>query len=108
MAWRYRLAGWRVVGRNVRIGHDEVDIIAERGGRVRFVEVRFVGRARPVTPQEAAPPRKRRTMARAAARLAASSRWRGRPAEVELAVVYLSAFGWPCVWRTRMPLDEAQ
>lgn len=32
--------GWRVVDRNYRFGHREIDIVARRGGIVAFVEVK--------------------------------------------------------------------
>ncbi len=32
--------GWQILGRNVRVGGGELDIIAERHGYVRFVEVK--------------------------------------------------------------------
>jgi putative endonuclease len=36
----YRLRGWRVVGANVRVGHQEIDLILRRGRRLLFVEVK--------------------------------------------------------------------
>jgi putative endonuclease len=39
-ARHYRLRGWRVVGANVRVGRDEIDLIVRRGRRLRFVEVK--------------------------------------------------------------------
>jgi putative endonuclease len=35
-----RRAGWKILGRNVRIGRGELDIIAEDGGELVIVEVR--------------------------------------------------------------------
>ena len=32
--------GYRVTGRNVRVGHDEIDIIAENESRIVFIEVK--------------------------------------------------------------------
>ena len=32
--------GWRILGRNVRVGGGELDVIAERNGFLRFVEVK--------------------------------------------------------------------
>ena len=33
-------AGWRILHRNFRLGHKEIDLIARRGGTVAFVEVK--------------------------------------------------------------------
>jgi putative endonuclease len=32
--------GWDVVGRNVRVGNGEIDLVVRRGGALRFVEVK--------------------------------------------------------------------
>jgi putative endonuclease len=34
------LRGWRLVGANVRVGRNEVDLIVRRGGRLLVVEVK--------------------------------------------------------------------
>jgi putative endonuclease len=39
-AWRLRLAGLRVVGRNVRVGGREVDLLGRRGGLLVVCEVK--------------------------------------------------------------------
>lgn len=39
-AWWLRLKGWRILARRVRTPVGEVDLIAERGGLVAFVEVK--------------------------------------------------------------------
>jgi len=39
-ARHYRLRGWRVIGANVRVGRDELDLIVRRGRAIRFVEVK--------------------------------------------------------------------
>jgi putative endonuclease len=36
----YRLRGWRILGMNVWAAGNEVDLIARRGRRLRFVEVK--------------------------------------------------------------------
>ena len=44
-AWLYRLLGYRILGANVWIGGYELDLVARRGGRLVFVEVK--GKAGP-------------------------------------------------------------
>ncbi len=39
-ARHYRLRGWRVIGANVRVGRDELDLIVRRGRSLRIVEVK--------------------------------------------------------------------
>jgi putative endonuclease len=42
-ARHYRLRGYRILGANVRSGGNELDLIARRGGRLVFVEVKERG-----------------------------------------------------------------
>jgi putative endonuclease len=58
-------AGYRVLARNWRAGHSEVDIVALHGGTVAFVEVK-TRRPGPERPIESLTPRQRRTLRRAA------------------------------------------
>jgi len=44
-ARHYRLRGYRILGANVRAGGNEVDLIARRGRRLVFVEVKESARA---------------------------------------------------------------
>ena len=39
-ARHYRLRGWRIIGANVRVGRDELDLIVRRGRSLRIVEVK--------------------------------------------------------------------
>jgi putative endonuclease len=39
-------AGWRVLARNYRFGHKEIDLIARRGRTVAFIEVKTRARLR--------------------------------------------------------------
>src|SRR3954470_12698154 len=39
-AWRLRLAGYRIVGRNLRVAGREVDLVARRGGLLVVCEVK--------------------------------------------------------------------
>lgn len=42
-AWWLRLQGWRIVGRRVKTGRGEVDLVARRGRTLTFVEVKTRG-----------------------------------------------------------------
>ena len=67
VAWRYRLRGYRLLARNVRAGGVELDLIARRGRRVVFVEVKEKRGPRYGDPLEAVDERKRRRLRRGAA-----------------------------------------
>lgn len=58
-------SGYAIRGMNVKVGGYELDIIAERDGRIIFVEVKTRG-ADGTDPLEAVDGRRRRRMARAA------------------------------------------
>ncbi len=62
----FRLLGYEIVGRNVRVGGGEIDLIAEKGDWLIFVEVRFRSATRFGSPVETLRGRKARAMARAA------------------------------------------
>ena len=55
--------GLRVIERNVRTRYGEVDIVAEDGGTLVFVEVKTRRSAAFGTPEESITPRKRRRLA---------------------------------------------
>lgn len=61
-----RGCGYRILGRNVRVGRDELDIVAEDGAVVVFVEVRTRVLTRDAL--ESVTPKKQRRVLRAAAR----------------------------------------
>ncbi len=42
--WRLRICGWRIVARNWRGPTGEIDIVARRGAKLAFVEVKARGR----------------------------------------------------------------
>jgi putative endonuclease len=58
--------GWTILGRNVRSGRREVDIIAEKGGILAFVEVKCRRNGRYGHPLEAITAAKREEIARVA------------------------------------------
>jgi putative endonuclease len=64
-AWRLRLAGWRILARNLRLPQGEIDIVARRGAVVAFVEVKT--RAEVAIAVEAVTARQRWRIRRAAA-----------------------------------------
>ena len=65
-AWRLRLAGYRMVGRNVRVAGREVDLLARRGGLLVVCEVKARRTVRFGTPLEAVGPHKRQRLREAA------------------------------------------
>jgi putative endonuclease len=65
-AWRLRLGGYRVVGRNVRVAGREVDLLARRGGLLVVCEVKARRSLLFGTPLEAVGPHKRRRLREAA------------------------------------------
>ncbi|MFM2301885.1 MAG: hypothetical protein RLZZ84_1621 [Pseudomonadota bacterium] len=40
-AWYLRLTGWRIMARRVKTPRGEVDLVARRGRRIAFVEVKW-------------------------------------------------------------------
>ena len=62
----YRLRGWKILGANVWAGGNEVDLIARRGRRLRFVEVKEKRGPDFGDPVEAVTPEKQRRVRRAA------------------------------------------
>lgn len=68
MAARWlRDRGWTIRARRFRFGHRDIDLVAERGGTVAFVEVKTRRGARLADPVEAVGWQKRRELARSAA-----------------------------------------
>lgn len=66
-AARYLVAhGWRLLGRNVRVGRGELDIVARRGAVLAFVEVKARRTHTCGAPEDAVGARKRRQVARLA------------------------------------------
>lgn len=77
LAWAFlERRGWRLLGRNVRLGPLEIDLVIERDGTVAFVEVKTRRTTTPGGALEAIGPRKRADLVRAARTWA---RTRGQP-----------------------------
>lgn len=61
-----RRSGWRVLHRNYRLGHKEIDVVARRAGTVAFIEVKGRRGASCGHPLEAITAAKRREIERVA------------------------------------------
>ncbi|MFA4964657.1 MAG: YraN family protein [Thermoleophilia bacterium] len=80
--------GWRLLGRNVRIGRGELDIVARHGSALVFVEVKARRTRACGSPEDAVTPLKRRQVARLAELWLAARPWALRGvAEVRFDVV---------------------
>ena len=64
VAWHYRLRGYRILGRNVRAGGVELDLIVRRGRRLVFCEVKLRHGPSFGDPLEAVDERKRERLRR--------------------------------------------
>ena len=64
--WYYRLRGYRILGTNVWAGGNELDLIARRGRKIVFCEVKSKGGAGRGDPLEMVGPEKQRRLRRAA------------------------------------------
>ena len=73
----YRLRGWRILGRNVREGDSEIDLVARRGDIVAFVEVKTRSAGSMGEPWEAVDPEKRSRVMRGATRFVRRHRLAG-------------------------------
>ena len=67
--------GWRLLGRNVRVGRGELDIIARRGPVLAFVEVKARRTRTCGAPEDAVGSAKRRQVARLATLWLAARPW---------------------------------
>lgn len=81
VARRLELEGFTIVGRNVRVGRDEIDIVARRGGLLVFCEVRSRSGLPTFSPAETITHAKRMKVRRAAS---AWLRANGGSAEIRL------------------------
>jgi len=94
-AARYLQArGWALLGRNVRIGRGELDLIVRRGDVLAFVEVKARRSGSCGTPEDAVDGRKRRQVARLAELWLAARPWALRGvSDVRFDVVAVDAIG---------------
>lgn len=67
--------GWILLGRNVRVGRGELDLIARRGPVLAFIEVKARRSAACGAPEDAVDARKRRQVARLAELWLAARPW---------------------------------
>ena len=72
--WHYRLRGYRILGRNVWTGGNELDLVVRRGRRLAFVEVKAKGGVGRGDPLEMVTEEKQRRLRRAAEAWLASHR----------------------------------
>jgi putative endonuclease len=90
--------GYRILARNARIERIEIDLVAERGGTIAFVEVKTRRSRRHGAPEEAVDGRKRRRLVLGAA---AWLRETGRPAARVRFDVVVCELDPACVWHLR-------
>ena len=86
-----RLHGWRIVGRRMKLGLGEVDLVARRGRTVAFVEVKW--RATDTELDLAIDERRLRRVARAAEALA--PRFARPDDDIRIDVLLLAPRRWP-------------
>lgn len=79
--------GFQVVGRNVRVGRLELDVIAERGPLCVFCEVRSRSSDRVMTPAQSITPAKANRVRRAAAQWLRDNRRDFRQVRFDVAAV---------------------
>lgn len=80
--------GMRLLARNWRYGHRELDLVMEEGERTRFIEVRSRGKTGPVEPFETVGPVKRRHVLAAARRFMQVNKRRGEAVFDVVSVVF--------------------
>lgn len=90
-AWIYRLQGFRIIGRNLVEGGVEIDLIATRGSRIAFVEVKTRSSQRHGEPWEAVDQKRRERMFRAAERYLSRTR-ESRTARYDVVSIIWSRF----------------
>lgn len=85
-------AGWRILARNIRVGHGELDIAAHDGTELVIVEVRLRSIGRVMPPEASVGPQKLRKLIRAARRYVSGIRYDGFW-RIDLAAVTIDSSG---------------
>lgn len=89
--------GYQILARNVRFRFGEIDMVAEEGGVVIFVEVKTRSGPAFGSAAEAITARKRHQLVRLAAYYLASRGWDGRPCRFDVVAVESGPEGgWLC------------
>ena len=92
--------GWTLIGRNVRVGRGELDLIVRRRGVLAFVEVKARRTAAFGAPEDAVSPRKRRQVARLAELWLGARPWALRGvSDVRFDIVAVDATTFPAAVR---------
>ena len=94
-AWHLRRKGYRILARNARFGHNEVDLIARDGDTVVFVEVRTRASGDPVPPEDTVTYPKRRHLRAAARRYLSRQPDRGLYFRFDVVGIVMPAHGKP-------------
>ena len=97
--------GYVILTRNYRKRFGEIDIIAEEGDTLVFVEVKTRSSAAFGSPLEAVDARKQQRMARAALAYLSSRRQHDRPARFDVVAVRLQPQGRPQIEHVRNAFD---
>lgn len=84
-----RSVGYSIVGTNVRVGRGEIDIVAEEGGELVFVEVRTRRGRSMGTPEESITAEKQRRMLEAGYEYLRETGQEGRDWRIDVAAVEL-------------------
>ena len=93
-------SGWRLLGRNVRIGRGELDIVARRGLVLAFVEVKARRTHTCGAPEDAVTPLKRRQIARLAELWLAARPWAMNGVDdVRFDIIAVDAAAFPSIIR---------
>ncbi len=93
-----RARGWRILGRNVRAGGVEIDLVAARAATLAFVEVKTRRSRRHGAPEEAVDARKQARLVRGAAAWLQGQRRRFAQVRFDVIVCEVDAGG---SWRLR-------
>ena len=97
--------GFAILTRNYRKRFGEIDIVAEEGDTLVFVEVKTRSSAAFGSPFEAVDARKQRRMARAALDYLSSRKLHGRPARFDVVAVLLQSPERPRIEHVRNAFD---